>query len=382
MLKVCISRDTGGRKGGHLTEYAFYGLPGAEVAALADVNPEAEKNFRLTGAKRRYESYFAMVEAEKPDVVVLSSRLPDEHYGQIKFALEHHSHVFCEKPLAATLEQADELAALARKTGRLVQMAHPARFAPTFREMKRMIHAGEIGRILTCIMRGKEDTRGGGEDMLVLGTHVMDAAAWIFGRPEQVYSDIRIGGRPITADDALKTTEPLGPCGGDEVFSLYRFPGSVNGVFESRPAVEKGDRRFGITVCGTEGTLTIRYTGKRELRICRDFPTPPEDSAEFRVVAPPEDPPIPGAAPFDYEKLGIDASRYHFVYFAENNRRAAWNLMQAIAGREKLVAGIDSALDSLEMIVGAYQSAVNHAPVTFPLEDRRHPLAAAHGRLS
>ena len=375
MLKVCISHDTGGRKGGHLTEYAFTGLPGVEIAALADVNPEAEKTFFLTGAKRRYESYFAMVEAEKPDIVVLCSRLPGEHYTQIKFALEHHCHVFCEKPLAETPELADELLALSRKTGRLVQMAHLARFAPTFREMKRMIHAGEIGKVLTCVMRGKEDTRGGGEDMLVLGTHVLDAAAWLFGRPEQVYSDIRIGGRPITAEDVLETTEPLGPCGGDEVFSLYRFENGVNGVFASRRVVPKGDARLGITVCGTEGMLTIRYTGQRELRICRDFPVPMEDRSEFQVVTPPEDPPIPGAVPLDYEKLKIDTSRYHFLYFAENNRRAAWNLLQAIAGREQLAAGIDSALDSLEMIVGAYQSAILHAPVSFPLADRRHPLA-------
>ena len=374
MLKVCICHDTGGRKGGHLTEYAFTGLPGVEVTALADVNPESEKTFFLTGAKRRYESYFAMVESEKPDIVVLCSRLPGEHYTQIKFALEHHCHVLCEKPLAETLEQADELAELARRSNCLVQMAHLARFAPTFREMKRMIRAGEIGKVLTCAMRGKEDARGGGEDMLVLGTHVLDAAAWIFGRPEQVYSDIRIGGRPLTTADVLETTEPLGPCGGDEVYSLYRFPGGVNGVFESRRVVEKGDRRFGITVCGTTGMLTIRYTGERELRICRDFPTPPEDNSVFQVVVPPEAPPIPGAAPFDYEKLKLDASRYIFRYFAENNRRAAWNLVQAIAGREKLVAGIDSALDSLEMITGAYQSAINRAPVCFPLTDRRHPL--------
>ena len=375
MLKVCICHDTGGRKGGHLTEYAFTGLPGVEVAALSDVNPEAEKTFRLTGAKRRYESYCSMVETEHPDIVVLCSRLPGEHYGQIKFALEHRCHVLCEKPLAETLEQADELLALSRKTGCLVQMAHLARFAPTFREMKRMIHAGEIGQVLTCVMRGKEDTRGGGEDMLVLGTHVLDAAAWIFGRPEQVSSDIRFEGRPITAADVLTTTEPLGPCGGDEVFSLYRFPGRVNGIFESRKVVPKGDARLGIAVCGTGGILAIRYTGKRELRLCRDFPVPMEDRSEFQVVTPPEDAPIPGAVPLDYEKLNIDTSRYHFVYFAENNRRAAWNLVQAIAGREPLVAGIESALDSMEMITGAYQSAINHAPVSFPLTDRRHPLA-------
>ena len=104
MLKVCISHDTGGRRGGHHTEYSFTGLPGVEIAALSDVNPEAEKTFRLTGAQRLYDSFTAMVEAEKPDIVVLCSRLPGEHYEQIKFALEHRCHVLCEKPLAESPE--------------------------------------------------------------------------------------------------------------------------------------------------------------------------------------------------------------------------------------------------------------------------------------
>ena len=375
MLKVCISRDTGGgRRGGHFTHYSFTGLPGVEIAGLADSNPEAVNNYRLTGAERLYDSFSAMMEKESPDIVILCSRLPGEHYTQIKYALQHRCHVLCEKPLAETPVQADELLALSRKNGCLVQMAHLARFAPTFREMKRMIRAGEIGRVLTCHMRGKEDTRGGGEDMLVLGTHVLDAAAWLFGPPEQVYSDIRIGGRPLTAHDVLETTEPLGPCGGDEVFSLYRFPGGVNGLFESRRVIENGDCRMGITVSGTKGALTIRYTGERKLRICRDFPVPLEDRSEFRAVPLPEEPPIPGAVPLEYEKLGIKPDVFYHLYFAENNRRAAWNLLRAIKGKEELTAGIDSALVSLEMITGAYQSAIRHAPVTFPLQDRGTPL--------
>ena len=376
MLKVCICRDTGGgRRGGHYTHYAFTGLPGVEITGFADTNPEAEKDFRLSGAKRLYRSFETMMEQEKPDIVILCSRLPDEHYEQIKYALNRRCHVLCEKPFASSPEQADELIALSRKTGCLAQMAHLARFAPTFREMKRMIEAGEIGRVLTCAMRGKEDTRGGGEDMLVLGTHVLDAAAWIFGLPEEVYSDIRWQGRPLKAHDVLTTTEPLGPCGGDEVFSLYRFRNGVNGVFESRRVVQEGAARFGITVIGTEAMLTIRYTGMRELRICRDFPVPAEDRSDFQVVPLKEDPPIPGAVPLEYKRLGIDPGSPAHLYYAENNRRAAWNLLRAIEGKESLTAGIDSALDSLEMIAGAYRSALLRAPVALPLKNRRHPLA-------
>lgn len=376
MLKVCISFDTGGgRRGGHFTQFSFTGLPGVEIAALADSNPLAEKTFRLTGAKRLYSSFEAMMEQEKPDIVILCSRLPKDHFEQISYALNHRCHVLCEKPLAETLVQADELTALSKKTGYLVQMAHLARFAPIFHEMKRLIEAGEIGKILTCHMRGKEDTRGGGEDMIVLGTHVMDAAYWMFGRPEQVFADIRYQGRLLTAKDVLTTTEPVGPCGGDEIYALYRFANGVNGVFESRHVVDSGDVRLGLTVCGTKGILAIRYTGNRELRICRDFPVPEEDHADFQIVPLPEEPPVPGAEPYDYETWRINPQIYFHRYFVENNRRAAWNLLQAIDGKASLVAGIDSAVGSLEMITGAYQSALCRAVVEYPLKDRRHPLA-------
>ncbi|MCR4572228.1 MAG: Gfo/Idh/MocA family oxidoreductase [Lentisphaeria bacterium] len=375
MLKVCINYETGGgRKGGHFTHFAFTGLPGVEIAALADSNPQAEKTFHLTGAKRLYPSFPDMMEHEKPDIVILCSRLPGEHVEQIRYTLNHRCHVLCEKPFAETLDQADELVELSNKTGYLVQMAHLARFAPTFREMKRMIQAGEIGKVLTCHLRGKEDTRGGGEDMIVLGTHVMDAAYWIFGQPEQVFSDIRCHGHPLTVNDILTPTEPIGPCGGDEIYSLYRFPNGVNGVFESRHVVNSGDVRLGMTVCGTKGILAIRYTGNRELRICRDFPVPEEDHAEFQIITPPENAPIPDAEPIDYEAWQINPNVYFHRYFVENNRRAAWNLLQAIQGKEPLVAGIDSAVGSLEMITGAYQSALNRAVVDFPLADRHHPL--------
>ena len=380
MRKVCISYETGGgRFGGHYTHYSFTGLPDVEIAALVDSNPEAEHTFRLTGAKRLYTSFHTMMEQEKPDIVVLCSRLPKEHYEQIKYALNHGCHVLCEKPLAETPVQADELISLSKKTGRLVQMEHPARFAPVFRKMKQMIEAGEIGKILTCYMRGKEDPRGGGEDMLVLGTHVLDAASWLFGMPEKVFSEIRWQGKPLTAHDVLKTAEPVGPCGGDEVFSYYRFPNGVNGIFESRrlieggPSGQGGPARLGITVCGSTGILTIRYTD-RTLRICRDFPTPMEDQSNFQIVPVEDGPEIPGSIPVDYKELKVEFNCAH-RYYVENNRRAAWNLLQAIEGKEPLTAGIESALVSLEMITGAYQSALKQMPVAFPLRDRRHPLA-------
>ena len=378
MLKVCINRPTGGKRhGGHFTHFSFTGLPGVEIAALADTNAAAKENFHLTGAKKLYTSYEEMVQCEKPDIVDLCSRLPEEHYTEIKYALEHKCHVLCEKPLADDLFHAYELAELAKKNNCRVQLAHLARFAPTFAKMKEMISSGAIGRVLTCYMRGKEDTRGGGEDMIVLGTHIFDAACMIFGLPEMVYSDIRHQDKQITANDIIETTEPLGPCGGDEIFAHFRFKGGVNGIFESRRGLVSGfaSSRLGITVCGTEGTLTIRYTGNRSLRLCRNHPVPVEDNNLYEEVILPDQDEIPGSTPIDPDRWGLAPGDSAHIYYANNNRRAAWDLLNAIRENREPAAGIDSAIHSLEMIVGVYQSAINHAQVSLPLENRRHPLS-------
>ena len=49
--------------------------------------------------------------------------------------------------------------------------------------------------------------------------------------------------------------------------------------------------------------------------------------------------------------------------------------LQAIKNRQEPLAGINSAIHSLEMIIGIYQSAINHMPAALPLKDRRHPLS-------
>ena len=379
MKKVCIVFDTGdGRRGGHFTEYAFCGLPGADIAALADRNREAEDGFRRSGARKRYFDWREMLDAEKPDIAVFCSRLPDEHTEQIRYAIDRRIHVLCEKPLAADLEAADDLVARAKAAGVLIQVAHLARFAPVFREMKRRIDAGTIGRPLTCYMRGKEDDRGGGEDMMVLGTHLFDVSVMLFGRPESVWAEVRQNGRIIRRGDTIPVSEPMGLCAGDDIFARFRYTNGVNGIFESRRGMVPGNgaARFGIVVSGTKGTLAMRYSGGRTLRFCGGFPTPFEDAAEFRELPLPPPEAIPGAAPLDYAAYGMDPESPAHRYYADNNRRAAWELLRAADGLTTLSSSAEDALASLEMIEGVYASGISGRTMALPLADRKHPLAA------
>ena len=351
---------------GHGTHLAFVGLPGVEHVALADPNHEGlEKRMCELGAKRHYDDYLEMLDREQPQIVVLGSRLPEDHDVQIRAAVERGIHVFCEKPMTSDLRVADELIALAKKHNVKIAVAHLARHALVFQTMKRMIEEGAIGTPLTFYGRGKEDERGGGEDMVVLGTHILDLGCYLFGAPASVSAEITVEGRPLRREDRSVTKEPLGPVAGDNVFALYRFPNSVRGIFESRKGLFRKQVRMGVSVVGTEGILSVRYDNDRKLRLSRT-PYPPEDEAAYEEVPLDETRQIPGAE--ELRDFG------YFWYFRENNRFAAWDLIRAIEEERQPLASAYDARKVLEMINGAYASQLTGRVVPLPLAEREHPL--------
>lgn len=370
--KIGILHDTArpGR-GGHGTHLAFRGLPGVETVALVDSNCGGiGKKLAETGAKRHYAALDEMLECEKPDVIVCGSRVPEGRLDELEPVIRRGCHILCEKPLAATLEEADRLIALADEYGVKIAVAHLARHAQVFRTMKAMIEAGEIGRPLAFYGRGKEDERGGGEDFVVLGTHILDIGCFLFGAPEYVFADFTFGGRPLRSTDRCATSEPLGPVAGDELMAYYRFPNGVRGFFESRKNLASCGLRMGVTVAGTEGMLAVRYDDKRELRLCRSS-LPPEDDTRFETVGLPPEPEIPGAEPLDPAKIGF------MPYFAVNNRRAAWDLLRAVEENREPAASARDAQMVLEMIQGAYASQLaGGRAMAIPLTQRKHPLEA------
>ena len=287
-------------------------------------------------------------------------------------AVRRGIHVLVEKPLCTTLEEADTLLALSKRSGSRICVAHLARYAVLFRTMKRMLDEGAIGTPLSVYGRGKEDERGGGEDMIVLGTHILDVMCWLFGKPEHLFAEVTVDGAPLKPSDRSATSEPLGPVTGDNVFAHLHFPGGVRGFFESRKGIYRpgSQVRMGLTVVGTKGALSMRYTngqvgeGERKLRLTRS-PYPPEDAAEYEEVPLLDDDVIPGAEPLVMDFI---------PYFSINNRLAAWDLVRAIGEGREPKAGATDAATVLEIIQGIYLSQLEGRRIDFPLTTRRHPL--------
>jgi predicted dehydrogenase len=379
--RVGIVKDTSKPMLGlHGLHTAFRGLPNVDVVAHVDSNSaDLQEKMRYTGAQRHYAALSDMLAHECLDIVVLCSRHPYDHLDQIRAAADAGCHVYCEKPLSASLLEADRIVALAEQKQIRICMAHPARYALAFRTMKAMVEAGAIGTPVTIYGRGKSDHRGGGEDLIVLGTHILDLQTFFFGAPEYVSADVTVGGRPIVKTDRAETVEPIGPAAGDSIFATFRFPGDVRGIFESRRGLSdaaSGLTHMGITVIGTEGALSMRFRDwggpEARLRISRR-PTPPEDDSCYEEVPLTEDRVIPDAEPLDYSlcsQKDIPAA----AFFLESNRFAVWDLMCAIEENRHPVSNVYSARLALEMIYGIYASHLSRGVVTFPLEGRTHPL--------
>jgi predicted dehydrogenase len=101
------------------------GVPGAQLVGFHDANPERAAKVSAELGVDAFDSLDALL--DKVQAVSIAVPTP-AHYAVAAPALERGLHVLIEKPIAATLEEADALLAIARRTGAVVQTGHVERF--------------------------------------------------------------------------------------------------------------------------------------------------------------------------------------------------------------------------------------------------------------
>jgi len=123
-------------------------LPDSELVAICDVSEEALSSIapRMPWARTTFD---AAELTDDPDVdAVIIATPTTTHHALALRALEAGKHVLCEKPLAATVAECDELIAAAERTGRVLFVGHTFLFNPAVRHMQELISDGTIGRLL------------------------------------------------------------------------------------------------------------------------------------------------------------------------------------------------------------------------------------------
>jgi myo-inositol 2-dehydrogenase/D-chiro-inositol 1-dehydrogenase len=144
-----------GRMGAFHAETLARRLPGARLAAVADAAPgAAERLAGALGADRAYTDAAQLWDDPAVDAVVIAAPARS-HADLVVAAAAAGRHVFCEKPMAVTLPDADRAIDAARSAGVVLQVGFNRRFAADWRAARALLDAGTLGtpRLLRSLTR-------------------------------------------------------------------------------------------------------------------------------------------------------------------------------------------------------------------------------------
>jgi predicted dehydrogenase len=361
-LRAAVFGHTGEGDYGHSLDVIFTDVPGVEVVAVADpVESGRAKAAQKMKAAKQYSDWRELIEKEKPQLVCLASRWTHERHAMGMAALKGGAHLVSEKPFATTLAEADELLATADAAKLKIAVAHQMRLAPSIVNLKKAINGGLLGELLEIRAWGKQDdARSGGEDMIVLGTHVFDLVRLFAGDASFCTARVLQQGKDLTRTDGRKVKERVGLVGGDEVSAQFAFDGGVTATFTSRKQLRQQVGHWGLELVGSKTSARI---------LCDVFPTvhllkPGAWKPEGRTDQ---------WERFEGDPANLSAAERGF---GPANRRVVDDLLDAIAKDREPVCSGRHAMKSLEMIMAVYQAALGGARVPLPLKDRSHPLGA------
>ena len=355
-LTAAVIGDTGRGDYGHGLDVVFNDVPNVNVVAVADPDEAGRaKAAERTRAARQYADYREMLGKEKPAVVSVAPRWSDRHHAMATAALAAGAHVIMEKPITPTLAEADAILALADQNGRKIAVAHQMRLAPSVVALKRAIDEGLLGDLLQVDGWGKQDARAGGEDMIVLGSHLFDLMRYFAGDARGCTARVLHQGRPITAADARAVTEQIGPVAGDEITAQFDFDKGVSGTFTSRAKLREAVGHWGLRFTGSKGSARILADIAPRVFVAKVGSWKDEGRTEQWEPFKPAGLPVAGDT-------------------AAANRRVVDDWLDAIEKNREPACSGRAAMKSLEMIMAVYHAALGGRRVSLPLGERGHPL--------
>ena len=273
-----------------------------KVVALCDVSQEnldkrAEQLKDVGGAPpRQFKDWKVMLKEMGGEVDAVDICLPHHlHAPCILDCAAAGKHILCEKPMCMNLVEADQIADAVKKSGVTYMSAHNQLFMPVVQEAKRLIDAGEIGRVFwlrsqDCFRAGGEGanpfkgswranlkTQGGGE-LIDTGYHPSYRLLYLAGAPA-----VAINGQmgrfvqQIEGEDCASVQIRFANGVIGEILTSWSFP-LPHGTHHIHVMGEKGE------IFGSSDTLYHLPRGAKEATK-RDFPATDTFTAEIAHFA-------------------------------------------------------------------------------------------------
>jgi len=198
---------------GRIHAEAYRDHPRAELVGVADAREEEAAALAAAVGTRAYASLEALMQAEDPDVVDIC--LPTFLHREYALrAAAFGKHVVCEKPIAGSLQDAEDMIEACGKAGVRLFVGHVLRFFPEYAAARDTVLDGSLGRIatvrterLSVAPRGAggwyADAAKSGGVLLDLMIHDFDWLRWTFGEVERVYARSLAAARSDVPDHAF-----------------------------------------------------------------------------------------------------------------------------------------------------------------------------------
>ena len=170
----------------------FRGWARLRAVAVADIIPLLARDVARDFGVAECGTPAELLARADVDVVLVSTP-PNTHYALTMQALKAGKHVVCEKPLALTLDQADEMIAVAESTRRLLVVNHMLRYSPLLDMVRRVIESRVLGEALHFRFENNAederlprdhwfwDTQQSGGIFVEHAVHFFDLQRWWFG---------------------------------------------------------------------------------------------------------------------------------------------------------------------------------------------------------
>lgn len=231
---------------------ALGNVPGCELAVVADLDParrtQAQKDFGVEVANDIEEML------QTTDVDLVDICVPTYLHEQVMVkAMEANKHIFCEKPLARTLEEGRRLVNLSAGYSQKIGIGHVVRFTPAYMGIRQSVEQGEIGQAgVVRTFRGGSQFPEGWQDwfanfdlsggvILDLAIHDLDLCRWLFGDVQRVYAKTSRG----------RTIAHL-----EHAMIVLRFKSGVIAHVEGSWTNFKGEFYTTMEVAGTNGLIS------------------------------------------------------------------------------------------------------------------------------
>ena len=251
------------------------------LAAVADADADRATHCAAAwGFERAHSDWQHLIADPKVNLVAITT--PNHlHFPMAMAALAAGKAVYCEKPLAVSVEQAEQMHQAAKTAGVVTRVGYNYQHNPMIVRARELIESGELGQLLSFQGEFSEDfmadpsspwswrcdPQHAGGALADLGSHLLAMARYLVGPVAAVCADTQTvhAQRPASAGSPQQKTIAID----DQAHALLRFANGARGTFSSSWLKHGYKNHLSFEISGTRGTLAFDQERLNELRLYR-----------------------------------------------------------------------------------------------------------------